>query len=108
MPPRCGMSEDARHVWRCQANSIHALWEFELPKLYKWLQEKNTDLRICSAIMRGLATGTHQVHPSLSRVLPNGLTEELSNQAARTTWPGLLSRGDTSPTTILYLLLMAE
>jgi hypothetical protein len=43
-----------------------------------------------------------------SRVLPNSLTEELSNQAARTTWPGLLSRGDTSPTTILYLLLMAE
>jgi len=45
--------------------------------------------------------------PCLSQE-PNSLTEELSNQAARTTWPGLLSRGDTSPKTILYLLLMAE
>jgi hypothetical protein len=41
--PRCGMSEDAAHVWICHGERADDIWEKALKNLEQWLQSKQTD-----------------------------------------------------------------
>jgi hypothetical protein len=54
--PRCGMLEDASHVWKCQGKDANIVWEQALGSLQEWLASVQTDPDITSALCNGLQT----------------------------------------------------
>ena len=54
--PRCGMLEDASHVWKCQGKDANIVWEQALGSLQEWLASVQTDPDITSALCNGLKT----------------------------------------------------
>jgi hypothetical protein len=52
--PRCGMMEDAAHVWICQGPGVKEAWSATLDGLAKWMDSVDTDPDISDAILHYL------------------------------------------------------
>jgi hypothetical protein len=51
---RCGMIENAGHVWQCQHNSSLLLWNQSLLELQEWMVNNSASPMITQALIQGL------------------------------------------------------
>jgi hypothetical protein len=49
--PRCGLFEDAPHVWVCKGEDSNAVWDSFLHSLSQWLEEAQTDPDLTSTVL---------------------------------------------------------
>ncbi len=49
--PRCGLPEDAEHVWSCHGEGADDVWENAIHDLEEWLNSKQTDPDIQHTIL---------------------------------------------------------
>jgi hypothetical protein len=93
--PRCGMTEDVEHVWRCQ-HDTDAIWERALNSLQQWLSTNRTHPEMTKLIIKGLQKWrTGEDMATLSTEIP-WLKEVLSKQNEcgwRNFFEGLLVTG---------------
>jgi len=70
--PRCGMLEDASHVWKCQGKDANIVWEQALGSLQEWLASVQTDPDITSALCNGLKTWRlgQEFRPIITYIVP--------------------------------------
>jgi hypothetical protein len=53
--PRChAEDEDVSHVWKCQSQATHTVWNDALTRLETWMQDEDTNEYIRDAILTGL------------------------------------------------------
>jgi len=58
--PRCGLLEDAAHVWICKGRGANVVWDKAILRLKEWLISVRTDPAITNAITLGLQTWRQQ------------------------------------------------
>jgi hypothetical protein len=68
--PRCGIAENARHVWLCQDPAVFFVWALLMSALSDWMESVNTATEITFWIIRRLtewrsAKPLSQVHTDL-------------------------------------------
>ena len=76
--PRCGVSEDSAHVWRCPGFGAHALWETSINHLLQWMHSVDTHPDIIETIHKYLSSW-HSSSP-FEFVCPNSTYQALSDQ----------------------------
>jgi hypothetical protein len=75
--PRCGLMEDAQHVWRCNGKGADLVWETALSSLHIWLDQQGTDPDISSLLISLLESWRSNEPPSPA---PFGLSHLLERQ----------------------------
>jgi hypothetical protein len=76
--PRCGLPEDASHVWKCNGSGAKEIWDKAIGVLANWLSEASTDPDIEHAIISNLRRWREGEPPDIS---PGPLQVALSQQA---------------------------
>jgi hypothetical protein len=78
--PRCGDSENARHVWRCQDPSVFFVWALLMSSFSSWLESVRTAPEIIFWIIRRLTEWRSSEPLSIARTDLPGLIEAIEAQ----------------------------
>jgi hypothetical protein len=78
--PRCGLPENARHVWLCQEPAVYFVWDLLMYSFSNWLTSIHTAIEVNFWIIRRLTKWRSLIPFSVVHMIRPGLLQAIKAQ----------------------------